>query len=173
MRSSEEYRRNILQDLAQGNVEPLDNSNAMTTDEYENFDDFAQRTTTDQRRKLFSQSLQPERIPPSQIEPELQKAISQIKPNERDDVARAFFKQLKERGLDEKRLEQQLNLSTHHPNRMTADDVSRLASFTYHNHPDVFREVLAEQPGIIKFLSNPIVAGIIGIAAAKWLGSRK
>ncbi|MFM5979871.1 MAG: hypothetical protein ACKO9I_04885 [Sphaerospermopsis kisseleviana] len=173
MRSSEEYRRNILQDLAQGNVESLDNPNAMTTDEYETFDDFAQRTTTDQRRHLFNQSLHPERIPPSQMEPELQKAISQIKPHERDDVARAFFKQLKERGLDEKRLEQQLNLSTHHPNRMTADDVSTLASFTYHNHPDVFRDVLAEQPGIIKFLSNPIVAGIIGIAAAKWLGGRK
>ncbi|MFM2060478.1 MAG: hypothetical protein RLZZ507_148 [Cyanobacteriota bacterium] len=173
MRSSEEYKREIMKDLAQGNVESLDNMPTDTTNEYETFDDFAQRTTTDQRRHLFNQSLQPDRIPPSQMEPELQKAISQIKPNERDDVARAFFKQLKERGLDDKRLEQQLNLSTHHPNRMTADDVSKLASFTYHNHPDVFREVLAEQPGIIKFLSNPIVAGIIGIAAAKWLGSRK
>ncbi|GCL39775.1 hypothetical protein SR1949_49050 [Sphaerospermopsis reniformis] len=97
MRSSEEYRRNILQDLAQGNVESLDNPNAMTTDEYETFDDFAQRTTKDQRRHLFNQSLHPERIPPSQMDPELQKAISQIKPNERDDVARAFFKQLKEK----------------------------------------------------------------------------
>jgi hypothetical protein len=173
VRSSEEYKREIMKDLAQGNVESLDNMPTDTTNEYETFDDFAQRTTTDQRRHLFNQSLQPDRIPPSQMEPELQKAISQIKPNERDDVARAFFKQLKERGLDDKRLEQQLNLSTHHPNRMTADDVSKLASFTYHNHPDVFREVLAEQPGIIKFLSNPIVAGIIGIAAAKWLGSRK
>lgn len=173
MANSEQYRQQILQDLAQGNVESLGNINTVTTDEYENFDDFAQRTTTDQRRQLFSQSLQPERIPPSQMEPELQKAIAQIKPNERDDVARAFLKQLKERGLDDKRLEQQLNLSSRNPNRMTANDVSNLASFTYHNHPDVFREVLAEQPGIIKFLSNPIVAGIIGIAAAKFLGSRK
>jgi hypothetical protein len=173
MTSSEKYRQQVLQDLAQGNVESLDNVSTDTTAEYQNFDDFAQRTTTDQRRQLFNQSLPPEHIPPSQMEPELQKAIAQIKPNERDDVARAFFKQLKERGLEEKRLEQQLNLSTHHPNRMTADDVSKLASFTYHNHPDVFRDVLAEQPGIIKFLSNPIVAGIIGIAAAKWLGSRK
>lgn len=56
---------------------------------------------------------------------------------------------------------------------MSADDVSKLASFVYHNHPDIFREVLAEQPGIIKFLSNPVVAGIIGIAAAKWLGRHK
>ncbi|MBD2692950.1 MULTISPECIES: hypothetical protein [Nostocaceae] len=173
MTSSEQYKREIMKDLAQGNVESLDNISADTANEYQTFDDFAQRTTTDQRRQLFDQSLHSERIPPSQMEPELQKAISQIKPNERDDVARAFFKQLKTRGFDEKRLEQQLALSTHNSNRMTADDVSKLASFAYHNHPDIFREVLAEQPGILKFFSNPVVAGIIGIAAAKWLGSRK
>jgi hypothetical protein len=173
MTSSEEYKRQIMQDLAQGNTESLDNSTYDSGEEYQNFDEFAQRTTTDQRRQLFNQSLQPERITPQQIEPELQKAIAQIKPNERDDVARAFFKHLKTRGLDDQRLEQQLNLSTRNPNRMNADDVSKLASFAYHNHPDIFREVLAEQPGILKFFSNPIVAGIIGIAAAKWLSSRK
>ncbi|HLO87607.1 MAG TPA: hypothetical protein VK203_21735 [Nostocaceae cyanobacterium] len=173
MTSSEEYRRQIMRDLAQGNTESLDNSTVDSGEEYQTFDDFAQRTTTDQRRQLFNQSLQPESITPQQMEPELQRAIAQIKPNERDDVARAFFKHLKTRGLDEQRLEQQLNLSTHNPNRMSADDVSKLASFVYHNHPDIFREVLAEQPGILKFFSNPIVAGIIGIAAAKWLSSRK
>ncbi|NDJ22115.1 hypothetical protein GS682_10800 [Nostoc sp. B(2019)] len=173
MTSSEEYRRHIMKDLAEGDVESLDAPIADTATEYQNFDDFAQRTTSDQRRQLFGRSLHPDRIPTSQMEPELQKAIAQIKPNERDDVARAFFKHLKQRGLDDRHLEQQLGLSTHNPNRMNADDVSKLASFAYHSHPDIFREVLAEQPGIIKFLSNPIVAGIIGIAAAKWLGSRK
>ncbi|MDZ8053187.1 MAG: hypothetical protein RMX68_013225 [Aulosira sp. ZfuVER01] len=173
MTSSEQYKRQIMKDLAEGNVESLDDVATDSTTEYENFDDFAQRTTPDQRRQLFGRSLHPEKIPPSQMEPELQKAIAQIKPNERDDVARAFFKHLKERGLDERHLEQQLGLSTHHAGRMSADDVSKLASFAYHNHPDIFREVLAEQPGIIKFLSNPVVAGIIGIAAAKWLGRHK
>ncbi len=168
MTSSEEYRRQIMRDLSEGNnVESLDDVS------YDNFDDFAQRTTPDQRRQLFGKSASPERIPASQMEPELQKAIAQIKPNERDDVAKGFFKEFKSRGLDDKRLEQQLNLSTRNPNRMSADDVSKLASFAYHNHPDIFREVLAEQPAIMKFLSNPVVAGLIGIAAAKWLGSRK
>ncbi|MBU7584368.1 MAG: hypothetical protein KAF91_15875 [Nostoc sp. TH1S01] len=173
MSTSEEYRRQIMQDLAQGDVESLDEPSTNGATEYDNFDDFAQRTTTDQRRQLFGRSIHPDRIPTSQMEPELQKAIAQIKPNERDDVARAFFKHLKGRGLDERHLEQQLGLSTHNPNRMSADDVSKLASFAYHNHPDVFREVLAEQPGIIKFLSNPVVAAIVGIAAAKWLGSHR
>ncbi|GAA6615586.1 hypothetical protein [Scytonema sp. NUACC26] len=172
MSSSEQYRRQIMKDLAQGDVESLDETSSSSATEYENFDDFAQRTTADERRQLFGRSLHPDRIPTNQMEPELQKAISQIKPNERDDVAHAFFKHFKQRGLDEKHLEQQLGLSTHHAGRMSADDVSKLASFAYHNHPDIFREVLAEQPGIMRFLSNPVVGAILGLAAAKWLGDR-
>lgn len=172
MTSSEEYKRQIMRDLAQGDVESLDDVPSDPSQQYQNFDDFAQRSTLDQRRQMFERSLHPDRIPPSQMEPELQKAIANIKPNERDDVARAFFKHFKQRGLDERHLEQQLGLSTRNPNRMSADDVSRLASFAYHNHPDIFREVLAEQPAIIKFLSNPIVGAILGLAAAKWLGGR-
>ncbi|KAB8333247.1 hypothetical protein SD80_015475 [Scytonema tolypothrichoides VB-61278] len=173
MSTSDQYRRHIMSDLAQGNVESLGDAPTGSTTEYDNFDDFAQRSTHEERRQLFGQSLHHDNIPAQQMEPELQKAISQIKPNERDDVARAFFKHFKQRGLDDRHLEQQLGLSTHAPNRMTADDVSKLASFAYHNHPDIFREVLAEQPGIIKFLSNPVVAAVLGVAAAKWLGNHR
>jgi hypothetical protein len=107
------------------------------------------------------------------MEPELQKAIAQIQPSERDDVAREFFKRLKERGLNDHQLEKQLSLSTHHPSRMSADDVSKLATFTYHTHPDIFQDVLADKPAIMKFLSNPVVAAVFGVMAAKWLGGRR
>jgi hypothetical protein len=171
MTSSEQYKRQIMHDLGQGNTEFLDDAPANQNQQYENFDDFAQRSSHDECRQLFGRALHPDKIPSSQMEPELQKALAQIKPNERDDVARSFFKHLKSRGLDERHLEQQLGLSTHNPNRMSAEDVSKLAAFAYYNHPDTFQEVLAEQPGIIKFLSNPVVAAVLGIAAAKWLGS--
>ena len=88
-------------------------------------------------------------------------------------MARAFFKHLKQRGLDERHLEQQLGLSTHNPNHMSADDVSKLAGFAYHSHPDIFRDVLAEQPAIVKFLSNPVVGAALGAITAKWFGGRK
>lgn len=94
-------------------------------------------------------------------------------PNERDDVARAFFKHLKRIGLSDRDLERQLSLSTHNPNRMSADDVSKLASFAYHSHPDIFQDVLAQQPAIVKFLSNPLVGAAWGAVAAKWFGGRK
>lgn len=172
MYNNEQYKRQIMNDLAQGDTETMEDV-ASDERQYENFDDFAQRSSQSERRQLFGKSLHPERIPPSQMEPELKQAIAQIKPNERDDVARAFFKHLKERGLSDRQLEQQLALSTHHASKMSADDVTKLATFVYHNHPDIFQEVMAEQPGIIKFLSNPLVAAVLGIAAAKWLGSRR
>jgi hypothetical protein len=172
MPSSNEYKRQIMQDLASGNVEPLNDDSTSSTESYQNFDDFAQRSSREERRQLFGRSLHPSHIPTEQMEPELQKAIAQIKPNERDDVAREFFSQLKKRGLNDRTLEQQLGLSSHHPNHMSADDVSKLASFTYHNHPDIFQEVLADQPAILKFLSNPIVGAALGAIASRWFNNR-
>lgn len=173
MASSEQYKHQIMNDLAGGNVESLEDAPTDPAKDYQNFDDFAQRSSRDERRQLFGKTLHPESIPLAQIEPELQKAIAQIKPNERNDVAHDFFKRLKERGLSDRDLEKQLSLSTHQPNHMTADDLSKLAAFVYHNHPDIFQDVLADKPGIIKFLSNPLVAAVVGITAAKWLSHHK
>lgn len=173
MPSSDQYKRQIMHDLAGGNTESLEPVSETPAQEYQNFDDFAQRSSRDERRQLFGKSLHPDRIPPSQMEPELRNAIAQIKPNERDDVAREFFKELKKRGLSDRDLEKQLSLSTHHASRMTADDVAKLATFTYHAHPDIFQDVLADQPAIMKFLSNPMVGAVLGAIAAKWFGHRR
>jgi hypothetical protein len=173
MPSSDEYKRQAMNDLARGNVDSIDDDSDESVDKYENFDDFAQRSSREERRRLFGRSFRPDRIPASQMEPELQQAIAQIKPNERDDVAREFFNHFKKRGLSDRDLEQQLGLSTHHANRMNADDVAKIASFAYHNHPDVFQEVLADQPALVKFLSNPMVGAALGAVAAKWLGHRR
>ncbi len=173
MSSSNEYKRQVMNDLAGGNVESIDDSSTDSLDQYQNFDDFAQRSSRSERHGLFSRSFTPDKVPASQMEPELQKAIAQIKPNERDDVAREFFEHLKKRGLHDRDLERQLGLSTHHPKHMTADDVSKLAAFTYHNHPDIFHDVLADQPALIKFLSNPVVGAALGAVAAKWLHGRR
>ena len=170
MSSSDAYKRQVMQDLAGGNTESLDD--ASMSQNYQSFDDFAQRSSRDERHQLFSRSFNPSQVPVSQMEPELQKAIAQIKPNERDDVAREFFSHLKKRGIHDRDLEKQLGLSTHNPKHMSADDVSKLAGFAYHNHPDIFHEVLADQPALVKFLSNPVVGAAFGAIASKWLGHR-
>jgi hypothetical protein len=172
MSSSDQYKREIMNDLAQGDTDSIHSNSDEAISQYENFDDFAQRSSRDERRQMFGRMFHPDRVSTSQMEPELQKAIAQIQPNERDDVAREFFGHLKKRGLSDRDLEQQLGLSTHHPNRMSPDDVAKLAGFAYHNHPDVFQDVLSDRPGLIKFLSNPIVGATLGAIAAKWLNRR-
>lgn len=172
MASSKDYKRQIMNDLASGNVEGIDDTATQPEREYSNFDDFANRSSRDERRQIFRRGFHPERIPTDQMEPELRKAISQIKPNERDDVAHDLLKHLKERGLSDRDLEQRLGLSTHNARRMSADDVAKLAAFAYHNHPDIFQDVLADQPAMLNFLSNPLVGAALGAIAAKWLGRR-
>jgi hypothetical protein len=172
MSDNKDYRSQIMNDLAGGNVESIDDNATQPEQEYANFDDFAKRSSRNERRQLMSRGFHPDRIPPSQMEPELRQAIAQIKPKERDDVARDLLKHLKERGLSDRDLEQRLGLSTHHARRMNEDDVTKLAAFTYHSHPDIFQEVLADQPTILKFFSNPLVGAAVGAIAAKWLGRR-
>lgn len=169
MTSSDKYKREIMNDLAAGNKEVLDDSTAALGEKYQSFDDFADRSSRHERHGLIKRSFNPQNVPASQMDPELKQAIEKIKPNERDDVARDFFKHLKERGLSERDLEKQLGLSTHNPKHMSADDVGKLAPFSYTAHPDVFQDVLADQPAILKFLSNPLVGAAIGAIAAKWL----
>ncbi len=170
MTSSDEYKRQAMKDLAGGDRETLPDESGS---DYQNFDDFAQRSSRDERHQLFSRSFHPDRLPTSQMEPELQKAIAQIKPNELHDTADEFLEHLKKRGLSDRDLQQQLGLSSHHAKQMNADDVSKLAGFAYHNHPDVFHEVLATQPALVKFLSNPVIGAALGAIAAKWMGGRK
>lgn len=171
MPSSDDYKRQVMQDLAGGDKELLPDESASTN--YQNFDDFAQRSSRTERHQLFSRSLHPDQIPTSQMEPELQKAIAQIKPNERADVAKDFMSHLKKRGLSDRDLEKQLGLSSYNSGHMNADDVSKLAGFAYHNHPDVFHEVLADQPALVKFLSNPVIGAALGAIAAKWMGGHR
>ncbi len=170
MSTSDQYKREIMKDLAGGNKEILDpNGNDALGEKYQSFDDFADRSSRDERHSLIKRSFNPQNVPAAQMDPELKQAINKIKPNERDDVARDFFKHFKERGLSDKDLEQRLGLSTRHPKRMNADDVGKLASFAYTAHPDIFQEVLADQPAILKFLSNPLVGAALGAIASKWL----
>ncbi|MGB3294988.1 MAG: hypothetical protein WBB01_18550 [Phormidesmis sp.] len=168
MSTSDKYKREIMKDLASGNKEVLDDNDALS-EKYQSFDDFADRSSRDERHGLLRRAFHPERVPAEQMDPELKQAIDKIKPNERDDVARDFFKHFKERGLSDRDLEKQLGLSTHNPKRMKSDDVGKLASFAYTAHPDIFHDVLADQPAMLKFLSNPLVGAAIGAIASKWL----
>lgn len=172
MMISQQYTRQIRNNLARRKSKSLESSSVAQAQKYQDIGNVAKRSSHEKRRQWLGKSLHPEQIPLSQMEPELKRAIAQINPDERHYVADDFLKHLEARGLSTHDLEQQLKISTQHASCMNADDVSKLATFTYRVHPDVFQEVLAEQPALVKFLSNPIVTAILKVIAAKWLGNR-
>ncbi|PSO73299.1 MAG: hypothetical protein BRC59_00390 [Cyanobacteria bacterium SW_4_48_29] len=110
-----------------------------------------------------------EQLSPSRIEAQLREAIAKVEPWQTRKIAEQFLKRFHQIGLSEHHLQQKLHLSTHHPEQMTADDVSKLAAFAYQTHPDSFQEVLAKQQTLMQFLSNSIVIAIFKLIEAKWL----
>jgi len=77
MSSSEQYKRQIMNDF---NAELLEDAPINSEQEYENFDDLLS-AHHNERRQLFGRSLHPDRIPSSQMEPELLHALPKSSPS--------------------------------------------------------------------------------------------
>lgn len=172
MTDSEECKPPIADDLAGSNAESGEPIPVSRQQEDQNFDGLAGGSSLNEPNQLLEQSRHCYRLP-AQIESEVQNAIAQMKPNERDDIARKFLKGLKQQGFCDRELEKQLSCSPHQASGMTTDSVTKLASFTYHNYPDIFQDVLTEQPTIVKFFSNSLMGVIFNAIAAKWLGNHR
>ena len=49
------------------------------------------------------------------------------------------------------------------------DDVAKLAEYSRQNHPEVFQRVMADKPFLVRWLSKPLVAALVGVIAGKLL----
>jgi len=101
----------------------------------------------------------------SQVRSEMLTAIAQLFPHEQQEVAEKFYRNLPQEELA------QLQLLSHTPSEMTTEDISAIVAYTYSTNPNLFQEILAQQPRLIHLLSNHFVSAILGIMAAKWLNS--
>jgi len=96
---SDDDKRQIMKNLAQGYVNaadetpifPLALEQNFDLRNYQNFDDFARRTAGEQEQQLSGQSLPLSRHWP--------KSIEDVELPNQDDLAQAFADQLKQRGL--------------------------------------------------------------------------
>lgn len=163
----------IFHDWPSGNWDSVKPDSSLSKQDYPNLNKLASHPLQYEGDRLCRTTLHPDQIPLSRMELELKTAIAQIQPYERHNVAREFLKQLRKRGLTVRELQQQLSLSTHHATQMSSDDVTRLATFTYHTYPDIFQDVIAEQTAIVQFFSNSLVGAVLAVIASKWLGDRR
>ena len=64
----------------------------------------------------------------------------------------------------------ELGLGTTDPSRMSADDTARLMNYARSEHPEVLQKTVEEKPWFVKAMGNPVIMGVLAMAAAK-LGS--
>ena len=66
-----------------------------------------------------------------------------------------------------------LGLGTTDPSRMSADDAARLMNYARSEHPEVLQKTVEEKPWFVKAMGNPVIMGVLAIAAAKLVSSQR
>ena len=66
-----------------------------------------------------------------------------------------------------------LGLGTTDPSRMSADDAARLMNYARSEHPEVLQKTVEEKPWFVKAMGNPVVMGVLAMAATKLVSSQR
>jgi hypothetical protein len=64
-------------------------------------------------------------------------------------------------------------LGTTDPSQMNADDAARLMNYARSERPEVLQKTVQEKPWFVKAMGNPVVMGVLTMAAAKLLSSQR
>ena len=66
-----------------------------------------------------------------------------------------------------------LGLASTDPSKMSADDAARLMNYARTEKPEVLQKTVQEKPWFVKAMGNPVIMGVLAVAAAKMIGSQK
>lgn len=66
-----------------------------------------------------------------------------------------------------------LGLGSTDPRQMDDDDAAKLMDYARKERPEVLRQTVEEKPWFVKAMGNPIVMGVLTMAAAKLLRNRQ
>jgi hypothetical protein len=76
-------------------------------------------------------------------------------------------------GLDLGKLAQMIGLRNTDPSQMDEDDLGRLTTYAQRNNPAALQNAAREEPGFIKALGNPMVAGALAVMGAALLSKMR
>jgi len=155
---NQDYKKAVFDQLAQG-------SGGDGDDHFEHFANFSAGAPRRDVEAGVGEAFHPETLSSDQIEPQLRLAAEKMHPNERAEIARDLMDSLHERGLAPSWLKKLLGLGSVDPDQASPDEVAILAEYSRQHHPEVFKRVMADKPFLIRWLSNPLVAGLVGIIA--------
>ncbi|HME07119.1 MAG TPA: hypothetical protein VKG25_08710 [Bryobacteraceae bacterium] len=66
-----------------------------------------------------------------------------------------------------------VGLGTTDPSRMSADDAARLMNYARTERPELLQKTVQEKPWFVKAMGNPVVMGVLAMAAAKLLSGQR
>jgi hypothetical protein len=66
-----------------------------------------------------------------------------------------------------------LGLASSDPSKMSADDAARLMNYARTEKPEALKKTVEEKPWFLKAMGNPVIMGVLAVAAAKLIGSQK
>ena len=92
-----------------------------------------------------------------------------MEPHERSELTHDLLDGLQKRGLAPSWLQKLLGLDSTDPGQASAEDVAKLTEYSRQNHPEVFKQVMADKPFLVRWLDKPLVAALVGVIAGKLL----
>ena len=161
---SQDYKSAVFEQLSKGSSD-----SGQDDDHFEHFDNFSKSAPRSAVEDGVGEAFHPERADSADVEPQLRTAAEKMEPHERSEIAHDLLGELQQRGLAPTWLQKLLGLSSTDPGSASADDVAKLSEYSRQNHPEVFKRVMADKPFLVRWMSKPLVAGLVGIIAGKLL----
>jgi len=160
---TQDYKSAVFQQLSGG-------SKGSTPGDDDHFEHFANFSAGAPRRDVESgvhETMHPEAVSPGEMEPQLRTAAGKLQPQERSEIATDLMHELQQRGLAPTWLQKMLGLGSPDGTQASPDDVAKLAEYSRQNHPEVFKRVMADKPFLVRWMSKPLVAALVGVIAGK------
>ena len=112
------------------------------------------------------------KLPDDQFHDAARNAYSQAAPQDRQGLLGGLLGALAGGG-SQSDIANKLGLASTDPSKMSADDAARLMNYARTEQPEALKKTVEEQPWFVKAMGNPVLMGVLAVAAAKMIGSQK
>ncbi len=161
---NQDYKNSVFEQLSKGSSAPTGDE-----DHFQHFENFSAGAPRRDVEAGVGEALHPEKISSEEVEPQFRTAAEKMQPQERSEIAQDLLGELQKRGLAPSWLQKMLGLGSTDPRQASPEDIAKLTEYSRQNHPEVFQRVMADKPFLVRWMSKPLVAGLVGIIAGKLL----
>jgi hypothetical protein len=110
------------------------------------------------------------KLPDDQFQDAARNAYNQAAPQDRQGLLGGLLGAL---GASQGDLANKLDLASSDPSKMSADDAARLMNYARTEQPEALKKTVQEKPWFVKAMGNPVIMGVLAVAAAKMISSQK